>query len=229
MKRDFGYFKISVIEFFTAVIILLLSILLFSIIADEIVIEKENPFDTAVFRYISSFTSPSATKAALFVTNFGSGYFLIPSYLFIILYYVKIKKIQEATVVGIIAIISLLSGWLLKVLFHRPRPSLPLISGAGGFSFPSGHSLGGFTFSGVMIYLLWRTSLNPFLKWILSILLIISSILIGISRIYLRVHFASDVLGSLLLTVVWLSLTFILLETIEKNTTKEKTNEIGNS
>ncbi len=216
MKRDFGYFKISVIKFITAASILLLSILIFSIIADEIVIEKENTFDKDVFNYISSFTSPSATKAALFVTNFGSGYFLMPVYLFIIFYHVKIKKIQEATFVGIIATISLLSVLLLKVLFHRPRPSLPLIIGAGGYSFPSGHSLGGFTFSGVLIYLLWRTSLNTLLKWILAILLIISSILIGISRIYLRVHFASDVLGSLLLTVFWLSLTFILLKTIEK-------------
>lgn len=222
MKRNFGYFKKSVIEFIVAAIILLLSILFFSIIADEIVIEKENSFDTTVFRYISSFTSPSTTQAALFVTNFGSGYFLIPAYLFIILYHVKIKKTKEATIVGIIAIISLLSGWLLKVLFHRFRPSLPLISGVGGFSFPSGHSLAAFTFSGVLIYLLWRTSLKPFLKSLLSILLIIFSILIGTSRIYLRVHFASDVLASLLLTVVWLSLTFILLETVEKKSIQVK-------
>lgn len=212
--------KISGIEFIAAAIILLLSVLFFSIIADEIVIEKENPFDTAVFGYVSSFTSPSLTKAALFVTNFGSGFFLIPAYIFIILYHVNIKKTQEATIVGIVAMISLLSGWLLKVLFHRPRPSLPLISAAGGFSFPSGHSLGGFTFSGVLIYVLWRSSLNLFLKWLLSILLIIFSILIGLSRIYLRVHFASDVLGSLLLTLVWLSLTFILLKTIERKSIK---------
>lgn len=216
MKKGFGYFKISVIEFIAAAIILLLSILLFSIIVNEIVIEKENSIDDAVFKYISSFTSPSATKAALFATTFGSGYFLIPAYILIIFYHIKIHRIKQATIVGIIAIISLLSVWLLKDLFHRPRPLLPLISGAWGYSFPSGHSLGGFTFSGVLIYILWRTSLKPYLKWLLYILLFIFSILIGISRIYLRVHFASDVLGSFLLTVVWLSLTFILLETIEK-------------
>lgn len=201
-------------------IILLLSILLFSIISDEVVIEKENSFDITVFRYLSSFTSPSATKVALFVTTFGSGYFLLPAYLFIILYLVKIKKAREAIIVSTIATVSELSGWLLKFLFHRPRPSLPLISGTGGFSFPSGHSLGGFTFSGVLIYLLWQTSLNASLKWTLYFFLIIFSLLIGLSRIYLRFHFASDVLGSLLVTVVWLSLTFILLETIEKKALK---------
>ena len=94
---------------------------------------------------------------------------------------------------------------------------MPLISGAGGYSFPSGHSLGGFTFSGVSIYLLWKSTLQPYQKWILSLFSLTLAILIGLSRIYLRVHFASDVLGSLLVTIVWLSLTFILLETIEKS------------
>ena len=216
MKKNFGYFKISVIEFIAAAVIFLLSLLLFSIIADEIVIEKEGTFDTRVFTDVSSFENQTVTKAAKFVTNFGSGYFLIPAYLFIVYYQIRNKKNQEAIVVTIVAIVSLMSGWLLKDLFHRPRPLLPLISGVGGYSFPSGHSLGGFTFSGVLIYLLWRRSLSLFIKWILSILLIILSLLIGLSRIYLRVHFASDVLGSFLVTVVWLSLTFILIETMEK-------------
>ena len=118
--------------------------------------------------------------------------------------------------VAIVASVSLLSGWLLKDIFHRTRPISPLISDAGGYSFPSGHSLGGFTFSGVLIYLLLLTSIPNYLKWILSVLLILFAFLIALSRIYLRVHFASDVFGSLLVTIVWLSLTFILLETIEK-------------
>ena len=118
--------------------------------------------------------------------------------------------------VAIVALVSLLSGWLLKDIFQRPRPIQPLISGAGGYSFPSGHSLGGFTFSGVLIYLLWNSTIRTSLKWILSLALSVFALLIGLSRIYLRVHFASDVLGSLLVTIVWLSLTFIVLETIDK-------------
>ena len=58
--------------------------------------------------------------------------------------------------------------------------------------------------------------MSYYLKWLLSFFLIFFALLIGLSRIYLRVHFASDVLGSLLVTIVWLTLTFILLETIEK-------------
>jgi undecaprenyl-diphosphatase len=216
VKKNIGYFRISVIEFLVAMGVFLFAIALFSLIADEVVIENDNFFDLKVFNFIASYESPTVTKVARFVTNFGSGLFLIPAYLTIIFYLKKVKRIQEAIMVAIVASLSLLSGWLLKDIFHRARPISPLISGAGGYSFPSGHSLGGFTFSGVLIYLLLLTSKPNYLKWTLSVLLILFAFLIALSRIYLRVHFASDVFGSLLVTIVWLSLTFILMETIEK-------------
>jgi undecaprenyl-diphosphatase len=216
VKRNIGYFKISVIEFLVALGIFLFAIALFSLIANEVVFENDSLFDLEVFNFIASYDSPAITKVANFVTHFGTGFFLIPAYLTIIFYQIKVKKIQEATMVAIVATVSLLSGWLLKDIFHRQRPFSPLISGAGGFSFPSGHSLGGFTFSGVLIYLLWKTTRPLYQKWILSTFLFLFAFLIGLSRIYLRVHFASDVLGSLLVTIVWLSLTLILMETIKK-------------
>ena len=216
MKRKVGFLTISVIEFVAAAVVLLLAVSLFSFIVDEMVVEKGNLFDAEVFKFISSYISPFNTQFAQIVTFFGTGTFLIPAYLIIIWYHVKIKKKPDAIMVAIVATVSLLSGWLLKDIFHRPRPPLPLVSGAGGYSFPSGHSLGGFTFSGVLIYLLWNSHLRTSIKWILTVTLLLFGLLIGMSRIYLRVHFASDVLGSLLVTIVWLSLTFIIVETIEK-------------
>ena len=220
MKRNIGYFKISVIEFLVAIGVFLFAITLFSLTANEVIFENDNLFDLKVFNFIASYESPTITKVAKVVTNFGTVFFLIPGYLTIIFYLKKVKKIQEAMMVAIVASVSLLSGWLLKDIFHRTRPMFPLISGTRGYSFPSGHSLGGFTFSGVLIYLILLSSLPNYLKWILSVLLIVFALLIALSRIYLRVHFASDVFGSLLVTIVWLTLTFILLETIEKNAKK---------
>jgi undecaprenyl-diphosphatase len=216
VKRNIGYFEISVIEFLVALGVLLFAITLFYLTANEVIFEKDDQFDLKVFNYIASYDSPAIIKLANFVTHFGSGFFLIPAYLTIIFYHIKVKKIREAIMVVITATVSLLSGWLLKDIFHRPRPIFPLVSGAEGYSFPSGHSLGGFTFGGVLIYLILRTTIPHYLKWLLSILLLFFTLLIGLSRIYLRVHFASDVLASFLVTIVWLSLTFILLETIEK-------------
>jgi undecaprenyl-diphosphatase len=216
VKRNIGYFKISVIEFFVALGILLFAIALFSLTANEIVFENDGRFDLKVFNFIASYQSPAITRFAEFVTNFGTGYFLITAYLLVIFYLRKVNQFREAVMVAIVATVSLLSGWLLKDIFHRPRPVAPLVSGAGGYSFPSGHSLGGFTFSGVLIYLLLHSSKPGYLKWIISFFLILFAFLIALSRIYLRVHFASDVLGSLSVTIVWLTLTFIFLNTIEK-------------
>jgi undecaprenyl-diphosphatase len=221
VKRNIGYFQISVIEFLVAMGILLCAIFLFSFIADEVVIENDTLFDVRVFNFIASYDSPTITKVVRIVTNFGTAFFLIPAYLTIIFYLKYKNKIQEALMVAIVATVSLLSGWLLKDIFHRTRPVSPLVTGAGGYSFPSGHSLGGFTFSGVLIYLIVHSSIPTYLKWILSFLLILFAFAIALSRIYLRVHYASDVLGSLLVTIVWLSLTFILLETIEKRIEQE--------
>jgi undecaprenyl-diphosphatase len=221
VKRNIGYFQISVIEFLVATGILLCAIFLFSFIANEVVIENDTLFDVKVFNFIAFYDSPTLTKVARIVTSFGTVFFMIPAYLIIIFYLKNRKKIQDALMVTIVGTVSLLSGWLLKDIFHRTRPDSPLISGTGGYSFPSGHSLSGFTFSGVLIYLILHSSIPNYLKWILSFLLIVFAFSIALSRIYLRVHYASDVLGSLLVTIVWLSLCFILLETIEKRIQEE--------
>jgi undecaprenyl-diphosphatase len=219
LKKDTGLIRFSVIEIILAVGLFLLSVILFSVIADEIIIEKEGYFDIRVFHFIASYVSPSTTRTALIITYFGSAYFLIPAYLVIIFRFMLTKERKQAILVAIVALVSLLSGGLLKDIFHRSRPLSPLIPGVSGYSFPSGHSLAGFTFSGILIYLLFRSRVKPYLKWLLSIFFFFFACLIGLSRIYLRVHFASDVLASLLVTLVWLSLTFIIVNSMEKRRT----------
>jgi undecaprenyl-diphosphatase len=208
--------KLSATEFIIASALLLLSIGLFTFIADEIVIENKNSFDFRIFSWFADYTSAFHTKIALFFTFFGSPYFMIPAYLFIMFYYSKQRKKKEAILIGVVALISVLSIFLLKDIFHRHRPPSPLIPGVNGYSFPSGHSLSGFTFSGIMIYLISKSNIQYHKKWIFSVLLFLFAVLIAMSRIYLRVHFPSDVIGGLLVTTVWLSLTFMAVLEIEK-------------
>lgn len=210
--------QLSVLEFVAAISIFILSIILFSVIAEEIVLDKNDQFDIYVYQLISSYKTSWTTGAALFITNFGSGYFLIPAYLIILFICVKRGRKQQAIVVASVALISLISGLFLKHIFQRARPSLPLITGTPGYSFPSGHSIGGFTFSGILIYLIWKSNLKRNLKWAWTIFLIFFSCLIGLSRIYLHVHYASDVLGSFFLTLIWLAVTFYVAETLERRT-----------
>lgn len=208
--------KLSATEFIVASALLLLSIALFSFIADEIVLEDKNSFDFKIFNWFAGFTTALNTKIALLFTFFGSPFFMIPAYGVVMFYYSKHKKKKEAILIGVVALISVLSIFLLKDIFHRHRPPLPLLHEAKGYSFPSGHSLSGFTFSGIMIYLIFKSNIQRYKKWICAGLLFLFASLIGMSRIYLRVHYPSDVIGGLLVTTVWLSLTFMAVTEVEK-------------
>ncbi|WP_054754500.1 phosphatase PAP2 family protein [Piscibacillus salipiscarius] len=82
---------------------------------------------------------------------------------------------------------------VLKHVFERERPNIFEQYDGTGFSFPSGHSTGPMVFYGFLIYLVIRSRMNDALKWALGIMLALLIFGIGFSRIYLGVHFATDV------------------------------------
>jgi undecaprenyl-diphosphatase len=206
------------VEFIVAAVVFLLSVLLFATIANEAATGNEVSFDINVFNAMATYISPTATKVALAITFFGSAYFLIPVYLIIIGWFVKQRKYYYAVMVTVVALVSMLSGLILKEVFHRTRPTLPALTAATGYSFPSGHSLAGFTFCGVIIYIVWQSVSRPAVKWILTFLLVCFAAMVAFSRIYLRVHFASDVIGSLFVTGAWLSMSFVVFRAMLRKT-----------
>jgi len=111
--------------------------------------------------------------------------------------------------------------FVLKNLFGRPRPENPLLRTVSGLSFPSGHALISVAFYGLLIYLLWHNISNKILRGFLIILLLILILMIGVSRIYLRVHYASDVLAGFAMGLIWLVLSIWTVRKIERFTRKE--------
>lgn len=200
------YLKLFTIEFLVALLLCALPVILFAMLADEVVIEQEDIFDARMFDVMRTIITPLNTKIALFITFFGSGAFLIPAYLLIIAYCITTRQPRLAVMTGVIGLVSTISVWVLKDIFHRSRPLTPLVEGVGGYSFPSGHSLGGFTFFGVIIYLIFYSKVSKPSKYVFAVLAFLFGVMIGLSRIYLHVHFASDVAGSLFVALTWLSL-----------------------
>jgi undecaprenyl-diphosphatase len=111
--------------------------------------------------------------------------------------------------------------FLLKGLFDRERPTVPLLFHAKGLSFPSGHALMSVTFYGLLIYMILKGVRNPVLKWTLIGLLILLIIIIGCSRVYLRVHYATDVIAGYCIGFLWLVFTVWMLNKIEKHSQKK--------
>jgi undecaprenyl-diphosphatase len=204
--ETFGEFSVEFIVVFS---LLLISLSFFYFLIHYLIPEKQNILDNAAFQLFGPLISEKNTRIAKFFSFLGTGSFLLPSYAIIIIFLLRKKYTKYASMVSIIIVSSLLLGWLLKPMFHRTRPLQPLVTGAGGYSFPSGHALGGFIFSSILIFLIWQTKYNYYMKWIITLIISAFGFAIGLSRIYLHVHYATDVIGSLFVTLAWFSLTYL--------------------
>lgn len=147
------------------------------------------------------------------MTFLGSSTFLLPANIIVALVILFYKRNRLFAIQWVItAIISLLLMYLFKGMYQRPRPLDPYLESATGFSFPSGHTLNSLVFFGLVIYALWKYTRNRSLRIWGTILLILIILAIGLSRIYLRVHYASDVLGGLALGTCWLMVSICIFQ-----------------
>lgn len=186
-------------------------------LAHEIVLEDQTSFDFSVFNYLERYRSPAITKVLTFFTFFGSINFLLPAYVLLSLYFIFFKKnnIRSFNITAI-GLSSGLLLYLIKNIFRRDRPPNPLIANVSGFSFPSGHSFSSFTFVGIIIYLLWESKVAIGWKFAGTVVLFVLAVIIAFSRVYLQVHYASDVIAGFCLSFVWLALCIFVLKRINR-------------
>lgn len=183
---------------------------------------RNNLFDEKVFAYLDKHVSPENNNLMLFFTFLGKHEFLIPANLILIAYFLFIKKHRWYSIkVPAIALSSLALMFGLKNLFDRDRPLVPLLEEARGLSFPSGHALMSVTFYGLLIYIVFKGFKNKTLKWTLIGLLLLLILTISFSRIYLRVHYASDVIAGFCVGILWLVICVSVLNRLEKFSMKK--------
>mgnify|MGYP000564831599 CR=1 FL=1 len=103
---------------------------------------------------------------------------------------------------------------------------LPVIARVHGYSFPSGHSFSSLVFYGMLAYIAYAGINNKTGRTVTIIFLIAFALLIGISRVYLKVHFASDVVAGWCLGIIWLLLGRWLLISTEKSVDRNYTPSI---
>lgn len=152
--------------------------------------------DQAVYEGISNLMHPLLTDALQLITNMGSAFVMIAIGLIIFIY----NRRKGIWILTNLASIYILNEGL-KLIFSRARPDILWLSHASGYSFPSGHTMVSCCFYGICIYWLWKKGKQY--HW-LAYILILLVLCIGFSRIYLGVHYFSDVLGGLLFSVSYL-------------------------
>lgn len=173
-------------------------------------------WDLAVFNKLAKYDSGATVNFMHRITFLGNHKFLIPANLGVLAYYLFIRKRTWFSIrVVAIALSSLGMMFLLKYFFKRKRPENPLLYAVRGKSFPSGHALMSITFYGLLIYIVNSTVRAEYTRIpaIISLLVLIQ--LIGFSRIYLRVHYTSDVLAGYAIGGGWLMVSLNVLGRLE--------------
>lgn len=94
----------------------------------------------------------------------------------------------------------------LKFIIQRPRPDGFRLASVSGFSFPSGHSMVAMAFFGLLAWFVWKYEKDRRQRTLLLAAFGVVIVMVGVSRIYLGVHYASDVVAGFCLSLIWLAL-----------------------
>ena len=162
-----------------------------------------NIIDDFVYSLVKPLISNDMTNIMQFITFFSDPIWCILLSCLMILF-VKNKKISKAFLLNLILVFLL--NYVLKILFSRNRPADINLIVETGFSFPSGHAMMSLGIYGFLIYLLLLSDKNKISKIIGTCFLILLIFLIGISRIYLGVHYATDVIAGFIISASYLLL-----------------------
>lgn len=194
----------------------------FGILAHEVVGENENGFDNVVFNYLREHVvTPWLTPLMKGVTFLGSSTFLLPAYVVLIALYLYKKQARRALDISLIGALGILLNYLMKLFYHRARPADPLVAALKSFSFPSGHAMSAFILYGLLTYLVWKSQLNQASKTVATVLLVMLAVAVGFSRMYLRVHYPSDVVAGFCLGLAWICFAIWVLEKTKEKAKKE--------
>lgn len=210
MKNNKNFNSIKKIIYDKKMIISLICILLFIILSIFVFTDNTTNIENSVMSFMIGIRNNSLTKRMINITNIGSAYSLIVISL-LLLIFIKNKKIPLMIIYNLIGVF--LTSQLFKIIFRRERPLDVFLVTTNDYSFPSGHMMVSTAYIIVILYIIYKTLNNKLSKILISIFLIILVLLIGFSRMYLGVHYITDIISGLLLGI---SFSMIFIKLISK-------------
>ena len=163
--------------------------------------------DLQILQFFYSLRSPFLDKTFIFITNLGGNGMMVFGIL-VVLFLTFKKRWKLVCLFIFVTGGSVVMDTVLKNYFLRIRPQFYPLINMSDYSFPSGHAMNSLVFYVALSYMFFTISKNRRLFLIMRATSIFLSLLIGISRIYLGVHYPSDVLGGYMVGTVWLTIIF---------------------
>ncbi|WP_412560164.1 phosphatase PAP2 family protein [Winogradskyella sp. MIT101101] len=205
-----------IITAFLSTILVVVSIILFVKFTHGMMSELFESYDKAISEYVWTHKSAFLTDYMVAVTEIGDviGYGIVFG-LLIVVFLAVFKHWKYIAQLGLVLILALSSNVLLKEIINRSRPLGEHMVTVKTLSYPSGHAMVSMAFYGFLIYLIAYFKMNKVLKVCLITILTILILSIGISRIYLGVHYPSDVLGGYIAGIMWVTFCVLIFNLVK--------------
>ncbi len=190
---------------------------LFTELAETVQSGATLAFDDSVLRWMAAHQSALATTAALELTALGTGTVVVMMTVVSGMFLALTGQKRPALLLVAATIGGLALNLVLKLHYHRPRPHI-FNWGTNGVSssFPSGHAMNSVIVYGTIAYLAWRLSDRRWLRALTQLLAVLVIIGICTSRVYLGVHYPSDVLGGAIVGAAWAVFCMAALEAVQR-------------
>jgi membrane-associated phospholipid phosphatase len=201
---------------FISLIVFVLGVNFFVGLTEDVQGEAIESFDDKATEYITSFRTPGLNLFFQFITDLGDVYaYIIATTLAAIFFFYKLRSSKFILQLLGVLLLSALANMALKQAFDRARPTIEHLVVVKTLSYPSGHAMSAMAFYGFLIYLVFKIKMNMVLRTFLVLLFGFLILAIGISRIYLGVHFPSDVAGGFIAGLIWVAFCIVLFNIID--------------
>tara|TARA_R110000765_G_scaffold61812_2_gene119677 strand:- start:945 stop:1682 length:738 start_codon:yes stop_codon:yes gene_type:complete len=205
-----------VITVIVALIVVVGGINLFIELTETLKTDLLATYDTTITDYVISYRSPNLTSYFKFMTNVGDVYgYLIVLVIFLLLSLLVFKRWKYVVQATLVLALATVSNMMLKRFIDRARPGIEHLVSVETLSYPSGHAMSAMAFYGFLIFLVTKFKIHKVIKYALIAILILLILSIGISRIYLGVHFPSDIAGGFIAGFIWVVFCVLVFDVIE--------------
>ncbi|MCM3766885.1 phosphatase PAP2 family protein [Neobacillus niacini] len=206
----------------------LISLTAFASMAALVSADKVVRFDKAIIATVQGLESPWLTSVMELFTWIGSTKVVVVICLLIIffLYNVLHHRSELMLLIAVVTGTPILNHYL-KAFFHRARPDFHRLIEIGGYSFPSGHAMNAFSVYAILAFLLWRHIPTRLGRSVLILFSGFMIVMIGVSRIYLGVHYPSDIIGGYFASGFWLTAAIWFFQWYKERQPRLEARELG--